>query len=258
MTENKFDKMMHSYCNRETEQFKFKEKKNTTIKYTSVLAASLVFAILLSVLLIPTGGNYANSFVLSVSARGISEEASYHAVSTNKVYETIGDEVVYNGPSLKVRGENIEKVRAYSVEGFVNLSCSARDFNVTDKRFFEKYPPAPDVPDPLFVSIYKENEQGEFEEVVIDPEEFIEPDLDKVIDYNCLEIVDENKHPEEKLIYIGCHPRNENLKELLPEEFSEKYNDTIIIEVTYLDGEIETQQASISYENNEIVFEITT
>ena len=251
---DRFDDMMRSYCERDTQAYVYKKKN--TVRYTSLVAAALVFAIMLSILLIPSGGNRDNGFVLSVSASGATEDATYHAVSANKVYETIGDEVVYHGPSLKVRGENIEKVRAYCENSFVNLSCSARDFNVTDKRFFEMYPPADHVPDPLFVSIYLEDEQGEFEEVVVDPQEFITPDLDKVIDYNCIEIVDENKHPEEKLIYIGCHPRNENLKELLPGEFSPAYNDTIVVEVTYIGGNVETQKASISYENNQVVFEI--
>lgn len=250
----KFDDMMRSYCERDTHSYVYKKKN--TVRYTSLVAATLVFAVILGVLLIPSGGNSDNGFILSVSASGAEDNATYHAVSANKVYEKFGDEVIYHGPSLKVRGENIEKVRAYSENGFVNLSCSARNFNVTDKRFFEMYPPAEHVPDPLFVSIYLENEQGEFEEVVVDPQEFITPDLEKVIDYNCIEIVDENKHPEEKFIYIGCRPRNESLKELTPQEFSPAYNDTIVIEVTYLNGEVETQTATVSYENDQVVFEI--
>ncbi len=252
---DRFDDMMHSYCERDTHPYVYKKKN--TFKYTSLVAVALVFAMLLSVLLIPSGDSDTNSFVLSVSASDALDDATYHAVSANKVYETIGDEVVYRGPSLKVTGENIEKVRAYCTEGFVNLSCFAKDFNVTDKRFFELYPPADHVPDPLFVSIYLVNDEGEFEEVIVDPQEFIAPDLDRGIDYNCIEIVDENKHPEEKYIYIGCSPRKENLKDLLPEEFSPAYNDTIVVEVTYLNGEVETQTASISYENKQVVFEIT-
>ena len=65
MNKNQFDMMLKSYCDRDVEQFEFRERNHKT-KYTSVLAAALVLSILSSVLFLPPQNK--NDFTLTVSA----------------------------------------------------------------------------------------------------------------------------------------------------------------------------------------------
>ncbi|MDO4749169.1 MAG: hypothetical protein Q4A12_08360, partial [Eubacteriales bacterium] len=140
---DKLDAMMRSYCERNVTAFEYKKKKHTMM-YTSVLAATLVVAILFTILIIPAPKSSDsvtnNSFVLSVSANEADENDTYHTVSANEVYQNYGVEELYVGPSLKVVGKSIEKVHVYSQNGYTGLSCFAKNYNVTDKYHFENFP----------------------------------------------------------------------------------------------------------------------
>lgn len=253
---DKLDAMMRSYCERNVTAFEYKKKKHTMM-YTSVLAATLVVAILFTILIIPAPKSSDsvtnNSFVLSVSANEADENDTYHTVSANEVYQNYGVEELYVGPSLKVVGKSIEKVHVYSQNGYTGLSCFAKNYNVTDKYHFENFPVREGVPDPLFVTPYIENSDGEFVKADLSTEHARQD-----VYYTCLDIVDENRHDDEKYIVINAIPINEAGENLMPEDFSSKYNDVAVVEVTYLNGEVQTQYASVTYENDRMIFEITS
>ena len=267
MNNNKFEKMMRSYTNREVEQFELKEKR-TSVKFTSILAATLVLAIIATVLLIPSA-NTENDFTLTVSAADVENQevevsnvkyevvvtesgdnqGEVSCVATNDETSTV--ERIYTCPPLVVEGKNIEKVLAYSENEHIAIAFFAKKYNVTDKYHYENYEVSDDVPDPLIVIPYEKNSKGEMVEADIDTVEAREK-----VTYTYVEIVDINKNADEKYISLSCYPVNENGQPLMRENYSSEYNDKITVEVTYLDGEIQTKHAVVSYDNGEMKFDI--
>ncbi len=267
MNENKFDKMMKSYCDRETVAFCFKDNKNT-VRFTSVIAAILVLAVITAIMIIPN--NTQNSFSLTVAAAeseyvGVTHhvvvkddmyyvsasESESDDISNDIVGENSEVEYLYTRSFLKVIGENIEKVRAYSEKGNLAIAYFAKYYNVTDKYHYENFPPADDVPDSLLVIPYVKNVKGKFVEASIETwEERCE------LGYSCVDIVDINRNSDEKFISISCYPIDENGKAIMPEYFSSDCNDKVTVEVTYLNGEVQKKYANITFEENNMIVDI--
>ena len=253
---NKFDKMMHSYCNRNVMQFEFKEKK-LTVKRTALIAAALVVVILVSILAIPAPNKPIkessdpivevkrdNSFFLSASAAEREEEA----VSQNVVkYE---EEYLYT-KGFYINGQNIEKVRTYSKDGNIAIAYSASRYNVTDRYHYENFPHRDDIPDSLLVIPNKKDINGEYIEVY--------PNTDILRDstyYSCVDIVDINKNDDYKHIVISCIPIDKDGNPLSLENFPQGFSDTLVVEVTYLDGEVQTRTATVTFGDGEIAFDL--
>ncbi len=238
MNNDKFDKMMSSYCNREVETFEFSEKKNP-IKRISLIAAALVLVFLSVIILSPgkaTSDSGENSFTLTASAAEV--ECSV--------------EEIFNATPFIIEGENIQKICAYSKDGHTSIAFGAtKNYNVTDKYQYKNSPPGSDVPDPLFVIPYIKDENGKLIKANLSTE------IARQTPYTYVEIVDENKKPDSKHIPIICMPINENKEYLLPEKFSTKYNDTIVVEVTFANGEKQTKTATIVYEGSKMKFDTT-
>lgn len=240
MNNDKFDNLMKSYCNREVESFEFKQKKST-ITRTSLIAAALVVVFLSVIIFSPkqadTSDGEKNSFMLTVSAA----EIEYTV------------EEIFTATPFVIEGENIKKICAYSKDGHTSIAFGAdKDYNITDKYHYENSSHSSDLPDPLFVVPYIEDESGNLKEADVSTE------IARQTPYTYVELVDDNKKVNHKHIPIVCIPIDKNKEYLLPESFSSQYNDTIVVEVTFTNGEKQTKAATIVYEDSKIKFNVSS
>lgn len=243
MNNDKLDAMMKLYCNRDIEPFEFKEKKSI-LKSTSLIAAVLVIVFLAVIILYPkqapTKEKGGNSFTLTASAAEINYSEDYAV------------EEIFSVTPFVIKGENIQKISAYSKYGYTSIAFGAtKNYNMTDKYHYENFPHSDDLPDPLFVVPYVKDENGKLVEADLST------DLARNTPYTYVEVVDENDKPNKKHIPVICLPIDENKEYLLPEGFSSKYNDTIVVEVTFSNGEKQTKYATIAYEGGKIKFDTT-
>lgn len=242
MTQNeKFDKMLRNYCNRDVEAFEFKSKKNT-VKFTSLVAACLVFVILLSILIVPELYPQ-NEFTLTASAASECELKYFTEKELN--YFTVGSkEIIPEGVSFKISGENIKEIYAYSEKEYLALAISSwpREYNIVDINFRDKgESKIVDMPTLLIVPFEKDSN----DELTI---------VRKSNMYvSHLKVIDELQTEGEKDITITSIPIDENRK-FIYKDYSEKYNDRIIIEITYFDGTKETKSKEVTYKDGKIVF----
>lgn len=238
MNNDKFDYMMKAYCNRDVESFEFVEKKSMT-KRTSLIAAALVLVFLSVIILSPrqaVSDNKENSFTLTASAAEIDCTV----------------EEIFTATPFIIEGENIEKICAYSKDSHTSIAFGAtKNYNLTDKYHYENNTHDPDVPDPLFVIPYVKDENGKLLEADIST------DIARQTPYTYVEIVDENENINHKRIPVVCIPIDENKEYLLPDSFSSEYNDTIVVEVTFANGEKQTKTATIIYEGSKMKFDTT-
>ena len=264
MNNDKFDKMMHSYCNRDVEQFEFVEKKHT-VKKTAVVAAALVVAVLVSVFTIPAYNKPAEKKTkptevaqkpTDVIVEAKRDNCFFLSASSSETEDTVSQEIVevdiehLYSKGFYINGQNIEKVRTYSENGKLAIAYCASKYNVTDRYHYENFPYKEGVPDPLLVIPNIKNSDGEYTEVYPDSAE-----LSSVF-YSCVDIVDINRHDDFKHIGISCIPIDENGNPLDPEDFPEGYCDTMIVEVTYLNGEVQTRSATVTFGDDVIAFDL--
>lgn len=237
MSSDKFDNMMKSYCNREVESFEFVKKKST-IKRTSLIAATLVLVFLAVIVFSPRNvtntDEKENSFTLTASAAEI---------------ECTVEEIFSKTPFI-IEGDNIEKICAYSKDLNTSIAFGAdKNYNLTDKYHYENITHSPDTPDPLFVVPYIVDKNGELKEADLST------DIAQETPYTYVEVVDENKTINHKRIPVVCIAIDENKEYLSPENFSSKYNDTIVVEVTFTNGEKQTKTATIEYEGTKMLID---
>lgn len=270
MNEKKFDEMMKAYCDREVDSFELKERRNP-MKYTSVLAAALVLAILATIVVVPRASSD-NSFTLTVSAaQSEKEDVLHYVVSEEKLYsikvsesesdETITTDVAYGkdddieylalSPLFNVTGENIEKVRAYSDKGNIAIALCAKNYNATEISNYDNFSIDEGEPDPLVVTPYVKDSEGNYVEA--NPDTWQDRYLKS---YSCVEIEDINRNPDEKYISISCYPIDKNCEFLMPENFSSDYSDKVTIEVTYLNGEVQKKYANITFEDSNMIVDV--
>ncbi len=231
---DKLDKMLKNYCDRDTQAFEFKEKKPNE-KITSLIAACLVVVLLLSVFIVPEFTNK-NDFTLTASAASKSELSAFKTS-----YEIIPFAV-----SLKVRGEDIKEIYAYTENEHYALAVTAwsREYNLVgyDARLNGDVKNI-DMPT-LLVTPYVKTADGKLVIAINATEnnEYV----------SHLKVLDESETQGEKYINITSIPIDEN-KKVITDENSAKKEDKIIVEVTYLDGTTQIQSKDITYDNNNMI-----
>lgn len=230
MTNEKLDRMMKNYVDRDTQVFAYHEKKHRGLKAVSVIAAALVLTVL-GTLIIPSLNKGDHHFVLTVNAASNRAEDSqvgtiYSEYTTYDPNRNPVDHYYVMDAELMLNGDDIKDVSYRSQNGY--------------GRFFVYYNPDPDDyhddvgwwcdsegnEDPFYVgwNTYDYNDY-----------------------YSISDIHPTNDWSEPYNYHIQYTAVDDNDKFLQPDDATSDRDDIIEITVTFDDGDTLTKRLSVTY-----------